>query len=306
MIGSGIVTVISSYAAVKELLDKQSSITGDRPKFTIGDVVTGGIHLSQMNYSMHILFVHQITSNQALKFQGDPNWLPMRKAARSMMTVPKCTEHLPIQRAEAIQFMNDILRDPANYQKHADRYTYSVISSVVYGIRAPHLKGEEITDFYHLLELWNHYNEPGRHPPVDLLPVLKYVPERWAPWKREARVVKNLRQAHYNSLFDRVQQRINKGEGFGAFMEEIVQHQKSLNLDRQLMASLGGGLLEGGTDTTSSYLKTLQLALMKFPDAQRKAHEEVDRVVGRDRLPQLQDMEKLPYIRAIIREVCDP
>ena len=66
---------------------------------------------------------------------------------------------------------------------------------------------------------------------------------------------------------------------------------------------LGGVLLEGGSDTTSSYLKSLHLALTAHPDAQRKAHEELYRVVGNDRLPRLDDMPKLPYIRAIIREV---
>ncbi|THV02733.1 cytochrome P450 [Dendrothele bispora CBS 962.96] len=284
MIGNGVVAVISSYAAVKELLDKQSSITGDRPNFHIGDVVTGGVHLAQMQ-------------------SNDPNWSLMRKAARSMMTVPKCNEHLPIQRAEAIQFMHEILENPALYPKHAERYTYSVISSVVYGIRAPNLKGQEITDFYHFLDLWNRYNEPGRHPPVDLIPILKYVPMRWALWKREAKVVRNLRQAHYYSLLDRVQKRVDRGASFGAFMEQIVQDYESTGMDRELMASLGGGLLEGGSDTTSSYLKTLRLALVAFPEAQHKAHEEMDRVVGPDRLPELQDIENLPYIRAIIKEV---
>ena len=45
------------------------------------------------------------------------------------------------------------------------------------------------------------------------------------------------------------------------------------------------------------------VALIRFPDAARKAREEVDKVVGRDRLPRFDDMDSLPYVRAFIKEV---
>ena len=35
----------------------------------------------------------------------------------------------------------------------------------------------------------------------------------------------------------------------------------------------------------------------------RKAQAEIDRVVGRDRLPTFNDRPHLPYIRAIVREI---
>jgi hypothetical protein len=37
-------------------------------------------------------------------------------------------------------------------------------------------------------------------------------------------------------------------------------------------------------------------------DIQKKAQEELDRVVGRSRLPTFADQDKLPYIKAIISE----
>jgi hypothetical protein len=50
MIGSGVIIFISSFSAVKDILDKQASLTGDRPKNTIGDTVTGGYHMAQAHY----------------------------------------------------------------------------------------------------------------------------------------------------------------------------------------------------------------------------------------------------------------
>lgn len=44
------------------------------------------------------------------------------------------------------------------------------------------------------------------------------------------------------------------------------------------------------------------LAITKFPEVLDAAHEELDRVVGTDRLPMFDDEEKLPYIRAMVKE----
>ena len=40
-----------------------------------------------------------------------------------------------------------------------------------------------------------------------------------------------------------------------------------------------------------------------YPDIQKRAQEELDKVVGRDRLPNVQDEANLPYIHAIVKEV---
>jgi cytochrome P450 len=48
---------------------------------------------------------------------------------------------------------------------------------------------------------------------------------------------------------------------------------------------------------------TFFLAMLMNPDAQAKAQEEIDRVIGTDRLPTFDDEEKLPYVSALSREV---
>jgi len=40
-----------------------------------------------------------------------------------------------------------------------------------------------------------------------------------------------------------------------------------------------------------------------FPEVQNKAQEEMDRVVGRERMPSIEDIDNLPYLRAVINEV---
>lgn len=45
------------------------------------------------------------------------------------------------------------------------------------------------------------------------------------------------------------------------------------------------------------------LLLVSHPDVQKKAHDELDKVVGADRMPNLDDIKDLPYIRAVQDEV---
>ena len=67
-------------------------------------------------------------------------------------------------------------------------------------------------------------------------------------------------------------------------------------------AYLSGSLLEAGSDTTASTLIGFVQAMLVFPEVQRKAQEEIDRVVGSGRLPTMDDSENLPYIRGCVRE----
>lgn len=65
---------------------------------------------------------------------------------------------------------------------------------------------------------------------------------------------------------------------------------------------LGGTLLEG-SDTSSAVLQGLILLLIAYPEVQAKAQEEIDKVVGQDSPPTWDDIENLPYLKALIEEV---
>ncbi|KAI9449499.1 cytochrome P450 [Lactarius psammicola] len=59
----------------------------------------------------------------------------------------------------------------------------------------------------------------------------------------------------------------------------------------------------GGTDTTISTLTTFFLAMTMYPEAQKKAQEEIDTVVGAHRLPTIDDRDRLPYVNGLLKEV---
>ncbi|ESK85931.1 cytochrome [Moniliophthora roreri MCA 2997] len=282
-ISSGTAIVINSMETATELLDKRGAATADRPKLHMVDKVTGGLHLAFGRYS--------------------DTWRVLRKAAHTILTPKAVEKHLPIQVAEATQVLYDFLTNPDDFFKNLGRYSNSVVMSVLFGKRCPRFETHESTAFFEAMELWNLCTSLTAVPPVDLLPFLDYIPERWAWWKGLAAKTRQKQRALYFGLVDECEQRMKRGEENGSYFEEILTKQKELGLDREMIGYLGAVLLEGGTETTTSFLKYLVMALVSFPDVQRKAQVEIDRVVGEERMPSLADVKDLPYMRALIKEI---
>jgi cytochrome P450 len=50
-------------------------------------------------------------------------------------------------------------------------------------------------------------------------------------------------------------------------------------------------------------MTTFFLVMTLHPQVQQRAQAEIERVVGKDRLPNLNDQKDLPYVAAVIKEV---
>jgi hypothetical protein len=49
-------------------------------------------------------------------------------------------------------------------------------------------------------------------------------------------------------------------------------------------------------------MKSFFVAMLLFPDVQKKAQDELDSVIGRDRLPTFEDRLRLPFVDAVCKE----
>ncbi|KAG8628544.1 hypothetical protein KVT40_004417 [Elsinoe batatas] len=85
------------------------------------------------------------------------------------------------------------------------------------------------------------------------------------------------------------------------FAQRLLTTQSTTNLSNADIAALTADFIGGGVDTTTSSILTFLLAMLAFPDVQRKAHTELSRICS-TRSPTWIDESSLPYISAIVKE----
>ena len=95
---------------------------------------------------------------------------------------------------------------------------------------------------------------------------------------------------------------IQEGVARPCFCIEMARQQNKIGFDDEQAAYISGTLLEAGSDTTSNTLYGFVQAMVLFPDVQQKAQEEIDRVVGHERMPNMDDEPKMRYIRGCVNE----
>jgi cytochrome P450 len=93
-------------------------------------------------------------------------------------------------------------------------------------------------------------------------------------------------------------------------LEEELSHETPASLGpergkndtEELIKDVGAMSYLAGSDTTVSTTMSFFLAMIVYPEVQSKAQAEIDRVIGRERLPEMEDIESLPYVSAVVTE----
>lgn len=157
---------------------------------------------------------------------------------------------------------------------------------------------------YRLMEVWSAIMETGATPPVDIFPWLKLVPERFlGKYVTRAHSIGKQMETLYDDVLAKVIERRESGDRqMGTFMDKVLDQQEKIGLGPNQLRFIGGVLMEGGSDTSSSLILAIVQAMIHYPEVQAKAQAEIDSFVGAERSPQWSDLPKLPYINMIVKE----
>ncbi|KAI1769929.1 cytochrome P450 [Hypoxylon cercidicola] len=283
MVGSNPLIMLQSQKVAKELLDKRGSNYSSRPDlYILSDLSSRGLRQVAMKYT--------------------PTWRQMHRVNHKILNANAVRAYTAYQNLESRQMLVDILDRPDEQKRHMQRFSNSVSCQMVYGFRTttwsdPKLQSV-VSIFAEVCDLA--VSIPAQL--MDCYPALQKIPKRLLPVCRKAM---DLDRRGISDFLDRWlegKKNVQDGTAMPCFCASLVQAQKAEGFSDELAAYMAGDVVEAASSTTSDELFGFLMAMATHPDVQRKAREELDSVVGTNRLPKLEDMASLPYIRGCVKE----
>ncbi|KHN94886.1 Cytochrome P450 [Metarhizium album ARSEF 1941] len=270
--------MIGSVEVARDLLDKRNSIYSSRPRVPmIQECISRNFRILFLPYGCQ--------------------WRTYHKLHASVLNVRVSDAYRPLHDLESRQLLLDLSEADAGerFAFHFFRYSASLIYSLAYGIRLPKGDEPEVKVAYQvmeelsqvLLQTWA----------VDILPWINVLPRVLAPWKRIADRMHDFESSFLGGLAASAQQK----PGWN-WSKNMLTMKESKNMSRTELGYILGVLYEAGSDTTAIALSVFVMAMILYPGVARKAQRELDQVVGPDRMPTFDDLDRLPYIHAIVKE----
>ncbi|XP_039709544.1 cytochrome P450 2F3-like isoform X6 [Pteropus medius] len=313
-LGTRPVVVLSGYQAVKEALvnhGEEFSGRGHYPSFFNFTKGNGkGTEMAVVSETSRRLSWPLLFS-PGIAFSNGERWKVLRKFSlqilRNLGMRKRSNEELIL---EEVSFLLKELRktegEPLNPTSVLSHSVSNIICSVVFGRRFDY-NDERLLTIIHFMN--------------DSLEILS---SRWSEWYNLFPSLLHWLPGPHQRLFrnfGRLKDLISRSvrdhqasldpsspqDFIDHFLIKIAQEkqdpQSHFHMDTLLMTTYN--LLFGGTQTVITTLTYAFLLLTKYPKVQVRVQEEIDHVVGRQRLPTPGDRVAMPYTDAVIHEGTD-
>ncbi|KAJ6589483.1 cytochrome P450 [Mycena capillaripes] len=108
----------------------------------------------------------------------------------------------------------------------------------------------------------------------------------------------------YGEMMQAIQCRLDRAEDVpDCFVRMLLETRHEERLSSEDILMLAVAFAFGGVHSIAGIMQWFLAFMVTHPEVAATAHAEIDRVVGRKRMPNNDDEKDLPYVRAIIKEV---
>lgn len=187
-----------------------------------------------------------------------------------------------------------------NPQPFAGRCSLNNMLTIVFGTRTDSVKHPLVAKSLRLSREFMNLTGPMSNL-VDFVPQLQWLPTRMR--SRGRKLHEELVET-YGGLIKGIEARVCNNERVPECLATtMLSIRETEDLDDLDMAVLASAFMIGGVETTASIMQWFSALIPSYREVQKRAQDELDRVVGRDRLPNTSDEKDLPYCHAIIKEI---
>ncbi|KAL5338233.1 cytochrome P450 [Aspergillus crustosus] len=277
--GNRLIISVSSFDIARELFEKRGAIYSSRPRFIVAS--------ERMSGSMNLALL-----------PNNKRWQDHRRAIARLLDPAMTRRYTLIQDLESTQVLHELLSENGvHFHKVIARFAASLMLTMAYGIYI----GDNDSPVPDELERLNSYPFKAIGDIycvlVELFPFLDYAPHWIAPWKKLAssanREISDLFMANLESA---------KAAPYWNWVKDVRQSESAKDMPDEEIAGMIGAIQQTAVEALSIVTRLTIKALVLNPECVARAQEELDRVVGADRIPSASDLPNLPYINAIVHE----
>ncbi|XP_066539734.1 cytochrome P450 1C2 [Hoplias malabaricus] len=291
-LGSNDIVVLNGDRAIRQALVQHSKEFAGRPNFLSFQIVSGGRSMVFSNYSEQWK-AHRRVAQSTLRAFSSAN----------SQTKETFEQHVV---AEAMDMVKSFLRQSVdrrcfNPSHELTVAAANVICALCFGKRY----GHDDPEFRTLLGRIDKFGETvGAGSLVDVMPWLQSFPN---PVRSIYQNFKDINDEFFTFVKDKVIQHRNTfnpdiTRDMSDAIIDVIEHGKNNILSKDFVEGTVNDLMGAGQDTVSTAMQWIILLLVKYPAIQTKLQEHIDKVVGRDRLPSMEDKANLAYLEAFIYE----
>ncbi|GMI96210.1 cytochrome P450, family 76, subfamily C, polypeptide 4 [Hibiscus trionum] len=282
--GSLLTVVVSSEAAAKEVLQKQDIIFSNR---TVVDAVQASRH-------------HEVGLPW---LPVSPLWRTLRKVCNThIFTTTKLDANQYLRRDKIQELIADVRKcclkgEAINIRQAAFDTSINLLSNTIFSMDLVDPNSSIAQEFRETI--YGVMVEAGKPNLADYFPLLRKIDPQGVRHRMSVHFDKLLNL--FGKMFDeRLHSRKSSNDVLDTLLDVIENRVEELN--KTLVVHLLLVLFVAGTDTTSGTLEWAMAELLRNPHVLRKAKNELEQVIGKSKPIEECDINRLPYLQAIIKE----
>ncbi|KLO17020.1 cytochrome P450 [Schizopora paradoxa] len=280
------IVILNDLQLAVDLFDRKSSVFSDRPELVFCGQMCGWDRSMAM---MHYGSGHKALRKIVHQFMGSGDAI---------------ARHHPLIDVESRRFLLRTLKTPGEVADHIRTLTGAIILKMSHGYTIEPEKPDPLVMLADDTLLEFSLSAQAGAWLVDVLPFLQYLPD-WFPgtgFKRIARKWRSNGDALVEKPHAFVKEQMKTGHYYPSLTSSLIEKGYTSPEEDYNVKWSAAAVYGGGADTTVSANCSFYLAMTLYPEIQRRAQEELDRVIGTDRLPTFSDRNNLPYIDALVKE----
>ncbi|KAF9697158.1 hypothetical protein EKO04_005122 [Ascochyta lentis] len=218
----------------------------------------------------------------------------------------------PVQEKEALMFVLQTFNKPEKMMAYLKTLAAAIIVKIMYGYEIDRKRTDPLVELIeHAMDNLSLAFVPISWA-VDAVPGLKFLPD-WFPGTSYRKTAAKFRAINeqaaelpYEFVKRQMERKVNRPCYVSNLLESVMaKNGGSPDIDpkeEEAIKWTAVSMYAAGSDSTVAIMESVILAFVMYPEVVKRAHEEIDRVVGADRLPTFDDRVKMPYIDGIIKE----